>query len=250
MNILITGGSGFIANHLTSHLSSTHTVFAPSKTELNCLDEFSVREFFRSTPIDVVIHTALTGREDLFSQDQKYYNDALLMWDNIRNNKTHYKQLIHFGSAYDTLDTPYGKAKKAIAESCAETDHFYNLRLFGNFHASELNTRFFKKLQQSHKFVIAENKQFDFFHLEDVFPVVDFVINNTLPSRAFDLVYAEKRTLISQAMEFCVMNQVKTVIEVQNEGADFIGDHNTLSSFNLKLLGLEQGFKKYENSIS
>lgn len=245
MNILITGGNGYIAKHLSSYFGYQHTVLSPGKDKLNCLDPIQITEFFQNNIIDVVIHTALTGREELFSNDEKFYKDAMSMWNNIRDHHMRYKKLIHFGSAYDTFDNPYGRAKSEIAEFCKNTENFYNLRLFGNFHVSEKNNRFFKKLFNSDRFVIAENKKFDYLHLEDLFPVVDFVINESPKERSFDVVYKEKRTLISQAMEFCVLNDVKTVIEVQNEGADLIGDSTTIDSFNLKLQGLTAGFKKY-----
>lgn len=246
MNILITGGNGFIAKHITAYLAASHNIFAPNKNTLNCLDKVAVSKFFDTHNIDVVIHTALTGRENLFSSEHKYYDDALAMWNNIRNQRHKFKKLIHFGSAYDTMDTAYGLAKQTIAASCALTENFYNLRLFGSFHYSEKDTRFFKKLYNTTKFTISENKLFDYFNLEDVFPIIKFVINEVPTTQNFDLVYEHKRSLISQAMEFCVINEVKTVIEVQRNCPDFIGNHAILKSFNIKLAGLEEGFKKYE----
>jgi len=246
MNILITGGKGYLANHIASHLSKDHNVYSPGKDQLDCMNAIAVEECFNINNFDTVIHTALTGREVLFSQESKYLEDAVTMWNNIRNQKSKFTQLIHFGSAYDIFDNPYGQGKKAIAESCKETDNFYNLRLFGNFHYTEKNTRFFKKMCSQTHFVISENKQFDYFHLEDIFPIIDFVINEKPVIRSFDVVYKEKRTLISQAMEFCEINKIKTILEVLNEGTDMIGDSTALESFNLNIQGLQRGFIKYK----
>jgi nucleoside-diphosphate-sugar epimerase len=246
MNILITGGNGYLARHLASHLSKAHNVYAPGRDQLDCMDAVAVEECFNIHNFDTVIHTALTGREVLFSQERKYWDDAITMWNNVRNHKTKFKQLIHFGSAYDMFDNPYGQGKKAIAESCEVTDNFYNLRLYGNFHYTEKDTRFFKKMYSESHFVISENKQFDYFHLEDIFPIVDFVINEHPAIRAFDVVYKEKRTLISQAMEFCELNEIKPILEVLKEGTDMIGNSTILDSFNLNLQGLATGFTKYK----
>jgi len=250
MNILITGGNGFIAKHLTAYLSAQHTVYAPNKIDLDCLDKIAVEHFFNTHTVDIVIHTALVGRENLGSADPMYRTVAMQMWNNIRDQRHLFKKLIHFGSAYDAFNSQYGMAKKLIKYSCLMTENFYNLRIFGNYHHSENNSRFFKHLYASDRFVIGENRKFDYFNLEDIFPIVDLVINETIEEHNFDIVYKEKFTLLEQAMRFCVLNEVKTVIESPRTGDDLIGDSTILESFNLPFNGLEEGFKKYNYTAS
>ena len=266
MNILITGGNGFIAGHLKNFLSQHHTVFAPGKDQLNCLDTGAVNSFFETHTIDIVIHTALSGREKLFDSDTKWMHDGLSMWTNIYANKHKFKKLIQFGSGYEldlsvdnqlsTLDdvlnsfpiTPYGISKNQIARMCNRTEHFYTLRLFGHFHFTESDNRFFKKLSLSNEFTINEDQIFDYFNLEDTLTVVEFVINETPDTRDINLVYNQKLLMSEQAEIFCRINQINPCVTIKSTGNELTGDPAILNSFNLKLQGLEAGFKKYQLS--
>jgi nucleoside-diphosphate-sugar epimerase len=263
MKILITGGNGFLAQHLVTFLSKEHTVIAPGKDKLDCLDTGAVNTFFDHNAIDVVIHTALIGREDLFSTDDKYYKHAIRMWNNIHSNRNKFKQLIQFGSAYELnishhnnnasignvltqLPTSsYGSAKNSIAESCILTPNFYTLRLFGNMHYTEKDFRFFKKLSTSTKFVINEDRQFDYFNLEDILTTVNFVIDTRPHTRDINLVYKDKLTLSEQVDLFCDVNKIKPEVIINAIGFNLTGDSTILDSFNLPLQGLVKGFEKY-----
>ena len=263
MNILITGGNGFIAQHLVKFLANTHTVFAPGKLQLNCLDKTAVDKFFDTHSIDLVIHTALTGREDLFSTDLQYLVDAMSMWYNICDNHHKFKKLIQFGSAYELdIDQPnvnislrdilrqlpkssYGKAKHRMAWSAMGIDNFYTLRLFGNMHYSEKPNRFFKKLSTSDVFIIDKDRKFDYFNLEDIFLVVDMLTKESPFIRDINLVYRDKLTLSEQVNLFCYANKISPTIIVNSTGYELTGDSSNLESFNLPLQGLVKGFEKY-----
>lgn len=263
MNILITGGNGFLAQHLVALLASKHTVLAPSRLQLDCLDTKAVTKFFDDHTIDVVIHTALTGRENLFSTDVQYFNDSMTMWNNLYSNRAKFKKLIQFGSAYeldlthhnnnvslsDVLEqrpeSSYGKAKNNMAWSCTTTDNFYTLRLFGNLHYTEKYFRFFKKLSTSSQFVINEDRKFDYFNLEDLLTVVNFVIDETPTVRDINLVYTDKLMLSEQVELFCNVNNIRPEVTINSIGFDLTGSPDNLLSFNLPLEGLVKGFEKY-----
>lgn len=266
MNILITGGNGFVAQHLNKHLQHKHTVHALNSTALNCADTSVVSSFFTANNIDVVIHTALTGREKLFETDPKWLVDSLVMWRNIYQNRHKFKMLIQFGTAYElpltqdnkniTLsnvlgcipDSSYGYAKNLIARCCNDTENFYNLRVFGNCHYTEADIRFFKKLYNSDKFTINEDRVFDYFNLEDLLKVVEFVIDEKPAQRDINLVYEQKLYLSQQVELFCEINNINPVVDIKKSGYWLTGDPTILKSFNLKLDGLAKAFEKYSLS--
>jgi len=263
MNILITGGNGFVATHLKNFLDKNHTVYAPGKNQLNCLEPQEVNKFFDTHEVDIVIHTALTGREQLFDNSPRWIREGLGMWYNIYNNRHRYKQLIQYGSAYelnlsrmhrdatlaDVLNslpmTSYGSAKNFMSRMSSETDNFYTLRIFGHFHYTEPAHRFFKNLSNSKKFTLHEDKQFDYFNLDDTLSVTEFVINERPTVRDINLVYPEKLLLSDQVKLFCKVKNIHPEVEILSSGLDLTGDASVLNSFNLPLQGLEAGFRKY-----
>jgi len=186
------------------------------------------------------------------------------MWYNVYNNRHKYRQLIQYGSAYemnlskshreatlpDVLNslpmTAYGSTKNYMARMCSETENFYTLRLFGHFHHTEQDHRFFKKLSNSTKFTLQEDKHFDYFNLEDTLSVTEFIINEQPIVRDINLVYPEKLLISDQVNMFCNIKNIKPDIDTLSLGLDLTGDATVLNSFNLQLQGLEAGFAKYE----
>lgn len=267
MKILITGGKGYLARHLYVNLSENHTVYCPGRDELDCLDSNQVDSFFDSHDIDLVIHTALSGREKLFETDSKWLVDGLSMWRNIYRNKNKFRRLIQYASAYeldldrdnvtieikDILDTVpvtgYGYSKNIITRMCLETEGFTNLRIFGNFHYSEPDMRFFKKLYRSKEFFLEKDRKFDYFCLDDIIKVTNFFINEDPPIKDLNLVYKEKLTLLDQIDMFCDINHINPIIKVSEEGHELTGSSVLLESLNLKLKGLEKGFKDYKKNL-
>jgi hypothetical protein len=185
------------------------------------------------------------------------------MWRNIYNNRFKYNQLIQFGSAYELnlnqdnalIDfnnvlkefplTSYGLAKNLIARNCVETENFYNLRLFGNFHFTEKDTRFFKTLSRSSVFTINQDRYFDYVNLEDVLTITKFVINEKPLARDINVVYNKKLLLSEQVELFCSVNKIHPQIVINDKGYELTGRSDLIDSFNLEFEGLEKGFIKY-----
>ena len=58
MNILITGGNGFIATNIYKTIKEDHNVYLTNRQTLDVLDKNQVGKFFDDNKIDIVIHTA------------------------------------------------------------------------------------------------------------------------------------------------------------------------------------------------
>lgn len=265
MNILITGGRGFVGGYIAKHLRS-HNVYTPSRHELNLFDINSLTEFFKNHTIDIVIHCALTGREVLSSVDPVYLSDGLLMFRNLWANKHRYKKLINLGTAYEhdlSIDnsmikegdfinhlplTSYGLSKNIIARIIRDTENFYNLRIFGNFYETESDKRFFKKVIKEDAVVIANDSFIDYIYMPDIIPMIECIINGDCQHRDINMVYPHKYRLSEMAYMLCdFMSINKNKITIGNSnGNNLTGDSSTLSSYNLKLIGLEQGLRNYK----
>jgi nucleoside-diphosphate-sugar epimerase len=265
MNILITGGRGFVGGFIAQNLKN-HKIFCPGKQELNLLNSNQVSAYFDYYNIDVVIHCALTGREVLGSLDPVYLNDGILMFRNLWINKGKFKTLINLGTVYEhslEIDntmikegdfihhlpiTSYGYAKNIVARIIKDTENFYNLRIFGNFHETESEKRFFKKLLLEDEITIHNDHYIDYLYMPDILPLIECVINDQSQYRDINMVYPTKYRLSEMAQMFCNIHGLNTSkIKVLKQGdKNLTGDPSRFTSFNFNLMGLEEGFRRYK----
>ena len=272
MRIMITGANGFIGSYLSGYLREYgHQVFECGRDKLDLLDANAVNTFFNgSIYFDLVIHTALVGRESLYelkqSMDDKIIKDNLRMWDNLVRNRHRFKRLINLasGNEFDTdqeIDFAeeheifnrepkytYGYVKNMIARDLIQYENFYNLRLFGVFHYSESPKRFFRKIfnHPKQEYHIYQDRQFDFINLEDIPPMIDIVMNGEAKHKDINLVYQDKMLLSDLAKMFndITMSQAKIIID-NPTGTNYTGDHRKFASYNTLKMGLQLGFLRY-----
>lgn len=145
-SVLIIGGTGFIGRNLYQYFekNTSYSVLAPTRQELNLLDDQACKTYLLRMKPDFIIHSAI----DITSVE-----NTLKMFFNIFNQHENYGQLIQLGSGaeYDRrayqpkmdeslfgisipIDT-YGLAKYLIARELKSSVHknSINLRLFGIF---------------------------------------------------------------------------------------------------------------------
>ena len=269
---MITGANGFIGSYLSNYFREAgHQVFACGRDKLDLLDANAVHAFFNgSIYFDLVIHTALVGRENLYdlkqSMSDPIIKDNLRMWDNLVNNRHRFKRLINLasGNEFDT-DTnidyadeleifnkepqyTYGFVKNQIAKDLIQYENFYNLRLFGVFHYSESPKRFFKKIHSNPKreYHIYQDRFFDFINLEDIPAMIDIVANGQALHRDINLVYQDKMLLSDLAKLFndITMSEAKIIVDQVNPN-NYTGDHRKFASYNTPKMGLQLGFLRY-----
>ena len=271
MRIMITGAKGFIGSYLSSYLREYgHQVFECGRDKLDLLDKEAVRVFFNSNYFDCVIHTALVGRENLYelkgSMSDKIIVDNLRMWDNLVQNRHRFKRLINFGSGNE-FDTDqdiimaderlifdrepqytYGYVKNFISRDMPQYENFFNLRLFGVFHYTESNKRFFKKIQlySRQEYHIYQDRLFDFINLEDLTPMVDIILNGDCKHQDINVVYREKFKLSEMANMFNAITMSDTKIIIDDpDGKNYTVDSSKFYSYNTPKMGLPLGFLRY-----
>ena len=264
MNVLITGGNGTIGKFLKEKLS--YNIFAPTKYELDLTLADAVSKYFDEHKIDIVIHCALTGRNELFSKDPTFTTDSLWMFRNLWNNRHKYNKLINLGTAYE-LDleknneniieteflnhlplTSYGYAKNIITRIIYETDKFYNLRLFGVFHEHEADNRFFKKLYLNNGIEINNDIYLDYIYLGDIISVIKEIIDNAVIHKDINMAYSHKFKLSELANIFCIINNIDptNIIVTGSNGNNLTGNSSRLEALNLRMLGLRRALALYQ----
>lgn len=264
--LLITGGRGFIGSYLRQHYSNDYTVYAPERSRLDFTNADSVGHFFDTHKVDIVIHTALVGRNNINGVDHLQAQQNMDMFNNLWRNKHKFGQLINMGTGneFDTTSNidcahedmlfsklplaSYAYAKNLIARVCRNTENFTNLRLFGVYHHSENAVRFFRRLKNTNAtFNIFQDQQFDFFNLEDLPTVIDRVIDG-IEFNDLNVAYKDKFYLSEMARRFADIHNIpQSLISIDANGRNhFTADVTKLETLNLNFKGLDHGFRLYK----
>jgi nucleoside-diphosphate-sugar epimerase len=253
MDILITGGNGFIAKSLHTSLSSKYSIVSIGRYDFDLTDREATNNFFKHRLFDVVIHCAVSGVSRLKVDINSTLDNNLSMYYNLLANKSNFNKLIHFGSGAEIYckDTTYGLSKHVIQQSLLEQENFYNIRIFAVFDENELDTRFIKsniiRYINKEPIIIHQNKFMDFFYMKDLVSLVDYYIQNENPPKEIDCSYSESYTLFNIANMINNLNTHKVDIIFQQEGMNekYCGEHNTI----LNYIGLEEGIKQVYDKL-
>jgi nucleoside-diphosphate-sugar epimerase len=254
MKILITGSNGYIAKALIESLSSEHSIVCLSRAEADLTSLVELNNFFDKHPIfDAVIHTAITGGRRTKPEDGETIDQNIKMYYNLLENRNSFRRFISFGSGAEllALNTPYGISKRLIADSMKYKDKFTNIRIFGCFDHNEADNRFIKgniiRYINKEPIQIYENKQMDFFFMEDLISLVKYCLAHENPPKEINCSYKEKHSLHQIAQ---IINQLGShnvsIFSNNSSGKDYIGEFNLPISY----LGLEKGIRSVYNKLS
>jgi nucleoside-diphosphate-sugar epimerase len=244
INILLTGGNGYIAKSLKENLNYNITTI--TRTDFDLCDNISTNLWFKDKFFDIVIHTAVCGGSRLKTDEHIVLKNNIKMYNNLYDQKDHFNKFITFGSGAELFasESPYGKSKKIIAESIYNTKNFYNLRIFGVFDENELSTRFIKanliRYLKKEPIIIHSNKIMDFYYMKDLISLVDYFIKNNNTPKEVNCSYDMKFTLKQIAEFINSLDNYKVPVIIENQKhLEFYCD--SAHDININEIGLKQG---------
>jgi UDP-glucose 4-epimerase len=229
MNILLTGGSGFIGKNILETMKDDYTFFAPGHRELDLLDEYAVEAFFQAHDVDVVVHSAVKpGHRNAKNPTNLYYEDSRMFFNLVRCSSLYRKMIVlSSGAAYDircdlckvTEDflgrhvpvDEHGFFRHVSGKYIELAENIVELRIFSIFgkyedYAIRFISNAICKAVYDLPITLRQNRLFDYLYVNDFAPVLDYFIRNNphhcaynvTPDQAIELyALAEKVRAIS-----------------------------------------------------
>ncbi len=255
MKVLITGGSGYIAQSLLNGLDcKKYDITIVDRSHFDLTNYNAVCNFFSEKYFDVVIHTAIVGGNRLKEEDDSIIRQNLDMYYNLMNNNQHFGKFISFGSGAELgwPTTPYGYSKRIIAESMSKRDNCLNLRIFAVFDENEEDRRFIKsnikRYLNREDMLVHEDKYMDFFYMQDLITLVDYhLCRQDWLFSEIDCRYTDCYKLSEIASIINKLDNYKVDICVaQSEGKPYVGNYVGLP---ISLVGLENGIRNVYKTL-
>lgn len=255
MNVLITGGNGYIAKSLHNAYKNIYNITSITRKDFDLTDGEATIQWFRDKYYDVVIHCAVTGGSRLKGDTFEVMDNNLRMYYNLLQCQLHYDKFIQFGSGAELLqmDTPYGLSKHIIRQSMLEKNNFYNIRIFGIFDENEWETRFIKtciKKYINKEPMLVQDKKMSFFYMQDLITLVDHHIQTSPSSllKESNCAYINSTSLLDIANIINELDDYKVPIYIDTQiGKDYESNYN--APYELKYIGLKQGIIETYNKL-
>ena len=217
MNILITGGNGYIAKSLSKNIDNSLSI---TRKDFDLTNREATNKWFKGKYFDVVIHTATKGGSRLNKDKGDVCYQNVQMFYNLLNNRHCFGRLINFGSGAElSMPTdPYGLSKNIISRIIDAEPHFYNIRIYGVFDENELDTRFIKnnikRYINREPLKIHQNKIMDFFYMEDLITLVKHYLSEDHLPKNVDCSYDYNYSLYDIAHIINNLSDYKVDIEI------------------------------------
>lgn len=191
--ILLTGASGFVGRCILPVLQNYgYHVSAPSRNELDVVDESSVDTYMSEHSFDILVHCAQISP---FNNPEKDKKENILEYTlrgffNLAKYSDRFERFFYTGSGaeydkrYDLVlvreddigkhipADAYGFAKYILNEAARRSSNIYNMRLFGIFGPTDCRSKFIRDAidccLEGRPVTIRQDCLFDYLYVEDL----------------------------------------------------------------------------------
>lgn len=279
MNILLTGGSGFIGKNIKEYFADKYQIIAPGHSELDISDDNVVRKYFENNKIDVVIHSAAKpGHRNAKDLNGLFYSN-IRMYYNLARQANNYAKMIVLGSGaiYDTSNDirkvsevsyknylpadELGFCKYICARNIEQMGNIVELRLFGIFgkyedYAIRFISNAIAKTIFGLPITIKQNRKFDYLYIDDIMPVLEYFMKNDAKSKAYNVTpdTAIELYQIAEIVREISGKDLPIVVSELGLGKEYSGDNSLLRNelngirFTPIKMAIGQLFKWYQEN--
>ena len=253
MKVLITGGTGFLGRNLYEGLHRHYEVLAPTRDELELLDDDEVRSYLRHHRFDVVVHAAtVRANRRIGAPPNLMQQNCRMFFNLVRNTETFGKLLfLSSGAVYDRHNPvvrvaetdfdrsvpsdPYGFSKYICAQQILRSSNLYDLRLFGVFGPYEdWEIRFLSnaccRAVWDLPVILKQNVRFDYLDVSDLALVMRWFIENHPCHHDYNVCTGRAIDLQALARKVVRASGKNLAVQVQEPGLgdEYSGDNRRL----------------------
>lgn len=244
-NLLLTGSRGFLGQNLAEYFVANpdYQLFTPDHAELDLSQAESLGAYLTNHQITHVIHAASVGGLRTQKDISGVVTTNLRMFYNLVLHESKLEKIIYFcsGAAFDKSKAivdategdvinflppdDYGLSKNILARYllARKDQKIIALRLFGiygpheDYHLRFISHAIVQNLQGL-PITINQNVIFDYLPIEDLFPVVDYMLSHNVHHNIYHVSSGEKIDLVTLANLVNSVSDHSVPITVKNPG--------------------------------
>ena len=224
MNILLTGGSGFVGRSIISHLGDKYNIVAPTSSELNLTNSDEVDYYINKDNFHFIVNCSVKGGRRTNIDTEKDFYDNIKMFDNLLKHVNLNRNLITFSSGAEIYSPTsfYGFSKKICTSLVKNKSNIKNIRIYNVFGELGMKDSFvyasIEKCLKNEDIIVWDDKYFDIFYIKDLIKIIDsLIIKNSPNYEEIDCVYDQKYKLSEIANLIKNLSNSKSNIIIKND---------------------------------